>query len=134
MVDFWVLQGGRETILVVDVENQTSTIAIGNVELPVHSIPPAELAAARIWISNWERILPAISSCRLQIAPSLLRSIQKFVYEPMQLSRIEQEFVTGDPTLVRAAIFSLLHAGNLQASQLHTEQLSFLTRFQPARP
>jgi len=68
------------------------------------------------------------------MVPSFLRSILKFVSEPMQLSRIEQEFVTGDSTLVRAAIFNLLHAGSLQAPQLHTEQLSFLTCFRPVRP
>jgi len=92
MVDFWVLQEGREALLIVAAENQPSMTTIDDAELPVYSIPFAELAAARIWISNWERMLPAISSCRLQIAPSLLRSIQKFVDEPMQLSRIEQQF------------------------------------------
>ena len=134
LVDFWVLQEDREALLIVDGENQPSTITIGNAELHVRSIPPAELAAARIWIGNWERMLPAITSCRPQMSPSFLRSILKFISEPMQLSRIEQEFVTGDSTLVRAAIFNLLHAGSLQAPQLHTEQLSFLTCFRPVRP
>lgn len=131
LVDFWILQEGREALLIVAQENQPSTIMIGDEELPVRSIPSAELAAARTWIGNWERMLPAMTSCRTQIAPSLLRSILKFVSESMQLSRIEQEFVTADPTLVRAAIFNLLHAGKLTAPQLHTEHLSFLTCFQP---
>lgn len=48
-----------------------------------------------------------------------------------QLSRIEQEFVTGDPSLVRAATFKLLHVGCLQAPQLHTQPLSYLTHFAP---
>jgi len=134
LADFWVLQKGREALLLVDVEDPRSTIAVGDAELPVRSIPRAELAAARIWIGNWERMLPAITSCRAQMTPSFRRSILRFVSEPMQLSRIEQEFVTGDPTLVRAAIFTLLHAGNLLAPKLHTEPLSFLTCFQPARP
>jgi hypothetical protein len=74
-----------------------------------------------------------MTSCRQKITPSFQQSILKFIAEPMQLSRIEQEFATGDPTLVRAAAFNLLHDGKVQAPQLHTEPLSFLTCFQPAR-
>ena len=131
-VDFWILQEDQEVLLVVDVDEHPSTITLGDAELPVRSVPLAELAAARTWIANWERMLPAMISCRSQ-TPSLLRSVLKFVSGPMLLSRIEQEFATGDPTLVRAAIFALLHAGNLQAPQLHTEQLSLLTCFEPVR-
>jgi hypothetical protein len=134
LADFWVRQGDREMLLIVDAERQASTATIGDAELAVRTIPPAELAAGRIWISNWQRMLPAITSCRQQISLSFQQSILKFVSEPMQLSRIEQEFVTGDPTLVRAAIFTLLHGGELQAPQLHTDALSFLTCFQPVRP
>lgn len=133
LVDFWVLEDGREALLIVDLEDQPSPMRIGCAELPVRSVPLAELAAGRIWIANWERMLPVMTSCRSQMTPSLLRSILKFVSEPMQLSRIEQEFVTSDPTSVRAAIFNLLHAGSLQARQLQTEQLSFLTCFEPVR-
>ena len=56
------------------------------------------------------------------------------VSEPMQLSRIERELGTGDLATVRAAIFTLLHRGQLHAPQLKTESLSFLTCFQPVRP
>jgi len=133
LVDFWVMQEGRESLLIVDTEGPASLLGLDGVELPVRSIPCAELAAARVWIGNWERMLPVMISCRSQLAPSFFRSILKFVSEPMQLSRIEQEFATGDPTLVRAAVYTLLHAGSLRAPQLHTEQLSFLTCFHPMR-
>jgi hypothetical protein len=127
------MQEGREAFLVVDTDVPASSLALDGVELPVRSIACAELAAARVWIGNWERMLPVMITCRSQLAPSFLRSILKFVCEPMQLSRIEEEFATGDPTLVRAAVYTLLHAGSLQAPQLHTEQLSFLTCFHPMR-
>ena len=133
LVDFWILRDDQEALLIVDVGSQSSMITLGDAVLPVQRVPLAELAAARIWIANWERMLPAMISCRSQMAPSLLRSVLKFVSEPMPLSRIEREFATGDPTLVRAAIFTLLHAGNLRAPQLHTEQLSYLTCFEPVR-
>ncbi|WP_308356653.1 MULTISPECIES: hypothetical protein [Burkholderia] len=42
---------------------------------------------------------------------------------------IEREFSVGDPALVRAAVFGLLHAGHVDAVDLRTEPLSLLTRF-----
>lgn len=131
LVDFWVVQENGEVLLIVDAESPVSALAQDGVELPVRSVPCAELAAARTWIDNWERMLPVIASCRSQLTAPLLQSILHFVSEPMQLSRIEHQFIKGDPTLIRAAIFTLLHVGSLQAPQLHTEQLSFLTRFHP---
>jgi hypothetical protein len=134
VADFWTRQRDHETFLIIDEKSQPTTVTIHDTELPVRTIHPVELAAARVWTDNWERMLPAIISCRLLISPSLLQSISQFVCEPMQLSRIEREFGTGDLALVRAAVFTLLHRGRLQAPQLHTEPLSFLTCFHPVRP
>ena len=132
--DFWVKLAGSEMLLTVEWDSQTPTFTIDEIELSVRMVLPAELATARIWISNWMRMLPCITSCRQLIAKSLINSVLKFVAEPKPLSRIEQEFSTGDPTLVRAAIFSLLHQGQLQAPQLHTEPLSYQIFFQAGGP
>lgn len=132
-VDFWVRYKDREVLLVLDAENQVSTVTLDDTELAVRNVLPVELAAARVWIGNWERILPLIISCRQQISSSLQNSILKFVVAPMPLARIEQEFVTGDPTMIRAAVFDLLRQGKLQSSQLQTEPLSYRTVFQPGR-
>lgn len=113
LADFWVQRADRKILLVVDAENPVSTIAIGDAELEIRPIPLAELVAARVWICNWERMLPVITSCRQQTTLSFQQSILKFVVEPTQLSRIEREFSTGDPSLVRAAVFTLLHDGKL---------------------
>jgi hypothetical protein len=48
---------------------------------------------------------------------------------PHTLLEIEREFAVGDPVLVRAAVFGLLHAGRIDAADLRTEPLSLLTRF-----
>lgn len=132
-VDFWVRQPDRELLLVIDEQRQASTFTIGDVELTVRTILPIELAAARIWIDNWECMLPAIVSCRQLLSGSFLRVVLKSVCEPMQLSRIEAELGTNDLPLVRAAVFTLLHRGQLQAPCLHTEPLSFLTCIQPVK-
>lgn len=131
LADFWTRQKDHEALLVIDEKSLASAITIGDAELLVRTILPIELAAARIWTDNWECMLPAIISCRQLLTQSFLASALHAIAEPLQLSRIERELSTGDPTLVRAAVFTLLHRGKLQAPQLHTEQLSFLTCFQP---
>lgn len=120
-------------LLIVNGEGQTPTVTIDDIEMPIRAVPPAEIAAARIWIGNWTRMLPCITSCRQLLSKSLTNSVLKFVSAPMPLSRIEQEFAAGDPTLVRATVFSLLHQGQLQSPQLQTDPLSYLTCFQPGR-
>lgn len=78
-------------------------------------------------------MLPTIVSCRQLVSRSFLQAVLTGISEPMQLSRIEATFGAGDPTLIRAAVFTLLQHGQLQAPQLRTEQLSPLTCFQPIR-
>jgi hypothetical protein len=97
--------------------------------LALRLVPRAELVAARVWIDNWHRMLPSIVATRGLIPASLLNGIERFTKQPQQLMTIEREFSTGDPTIVRAATFRLLHAGRLTAPDLRTESLSLLTPF-----
>jgi len=61
----------------------------------------------------------------------MLDAIVGFVKEATPLSSIERALAEGDPMIVRAAVFTLLHAGRLRAPCLHTEALSLLTPFLP---
>jgi hypothetical protein len=63
------------------------------------------------------------------VPASLLSTIERFVCSPQPLLAVEREFSTGDPALIRTALFSLLHAGRVRAPELHTECLSLLTSF-----
>lgn len=131
LVDYWVRYKDSEVLLVIDAQDHPPEVAIGDVTLTVRRVPLGELAAARTWISNWEQMLPCLIACRELISQPLANSIAKFVSEPMPLSRIERQFITGDPAVVRATVFSLLHRGRLRAPMLATEPLSFLTCFEP---
>ena len=131
VADFWVVQEDSEMLLLVTGECKTSTLTMNGTDLPIRTVSQAERVAARIWIDNWTRILPCITCCSQLIPKSLTNSVLRCVAEPMPLARIEKELATGDPTLIRAAVFSLLHGGQLQAPQLQTEPLSYLTCFQP---
>lgn len=132
MVDYWARRNDREIFFIVGDETELPLVKVAGIEFSLRMVPFAEHAAARVWIANWERMLPTITACREIMSRSLANSVLRFVSEPIQLSHIEQVFGTGDPTLVRATVFSLLHQGCLQAPQLRTTPLSFLTHFQLA--
>ncbi|MNT70659.1 hypothetical protein D3C72_2090710 [compost metagenome] len=89
----------------------------------------AELVAARTWIDNWQRMLPYLVANRALVAPTLPGEIERFIKVPQRLLAIEREFSTGDPVLVRSALFGLLHGGRANAQELRTQSLSLLTMF-----
>lgn len=97
--------------------------------LNLRLVDAAEQAASRIWIDNWQRMLPSIVATRGFVTASLLDAVERFITSPKPLLAIEREFSKGDPVLVRAAIFSLLHTGRVQAEELRTDPLSWMTKF-----
>ncbi|WP_321167036.1 hypothetical protein [Caballeronia cordobensis] len=97
--------------------------------MTVRLLDAAELAATRVWIDNWQRMLPCLIATRDLVATSLLDSIERFVATAQSLLAIEREFSTDDPILSRAAVFALLHAGRISAPELRTKPLSWLTHF-----
>jgi hypothetical protein len=132
-VDFSVRYADRDELLIAadspvyedaDVRDTINTLAS-----PIRFIPRAELVAARMWIDNWHRMLPSLVATRGLISASLLKGIERFANKPQQLGTIEREFSTGDPTVVRAATFRLLHEGRLSAPDLRAESLSLITPF-----
>lgn len=130
LVDYWVKQDDCESLLIIGDGDTLSTAAIDDTSYSIKSISHVDLMAAQTWLENWERILPIITSCHSLISDSLLKSIQRLVSSPMPLLEIEKEMSPAEPTLVRAAVFTLLHRGRLRAPQLKTEELSFLTQFE----
>jgi hypothetical protein len=132
IADFWVGSRNGETLLVIGEDCPMREVSIGGASLPIRSVPIAELAAARQWIANWERMLPYIVACRTCLSDAVIQAVAAFVTAPMPLTQIERYFASSDPTLVRGAVFSLLHRGRLRAPQLHTHPLSLLTTFEPA--
>ncbi|GAB7544024.1 hypothetical protein [Cupriavidus sp. 8B] len=97
-------------------------------------VDASKLAASRIWIDNWLRMLPSIVATRGLVPVSLLDAVERFVASPQPLLTIEREFSRGDPVLVRAAIFSLLHAGRVSARELRIDPLSWMMTFEAATP
>ena len=103
--------------------------------LSIRQVGPAELGAARVWIANWQRMLPYVVVDQGLISPMLSEAIVRFVPVPQRLLAIEHEFSTGDPVLCRAALFGLLYSGRVRAPELHTAlRLCSVTSCNRSRP
>src|SRR6185437_13047402 len=138
VVDFWTTSDDHECLVLLSESTPAGDRPRNRIDLDpeafaVRHIDAAERAAARVWTGNWQRILPVLVAARGLVRPSLADSIERFVASPQSLMAIEREFSTGDPALVRAAVFELLHRGRIQAQELHTESLSYMTRFNAIR-
>ncbi|MGA4395639.1 hypothetical protein ACI2T9_12420 [Ralstonia nicotianae] len=136
LADFWVRYESREELVVLSEADDEEGAAVGkgrqldDSQIDIRIVPPAELASVRVWIDNWQRMLPTLVANRGLPAASLMTAIQRFATtQPRQLLTIEREYATGDPVLVRTAVYELLRMGRLCAPILHTEALSLLTLF-----
>ncbi|MEX3973794.1 hypothetical protein [Paraburkholderia caribensis] len=134
LADFWARYVDRDELVILDdipCEGITTKPdrALDENRLAIRQVVSAELAAARIWIENWQRMLPCLIANRGLMSPTLPQAIARFARQPQRLLDIEREFSTGDPVLVRAAVFDLLHNGRVSAPDLRTQPLSLLTSF-----
>jgi hypothetical protein len=126
LADFWVRYADREELILVvdkddDASQALSSRELIGVSMPVRCVPRIELVAARAWIDNWQRMLPCITATRRLVSPTMSTDVERFLRHPAKLVTIEREFSTGDPVLVRAALFCLLHAGQVNAPELRTQ-------------
>jgi hypothetical protein len=134
IVDFWARFSDHECLVLLS-ELTPATERLQNrpdfdpEAFTVRYIDAVERAAARVWTENWQRMLPVLVVARGLVKPLLRDAIERFVRIPQSLLAIEREFSTGDPVLIRAAVFELLHLGRIQAFELRTESLSLMTRF-----
>jgi hypothetical protein len=129
VIDFWVQSNECEQFLQIGDDAPAAQSIPNFPTICLRNVPLAELAAHRQWLANCERMLPYINGCHGVDLSGLEVSIVRFLNEPSQLSRIEREFAMGDPSVVRAALFSALLDGRVHSAELRTHPLSTLTSF-----
>lgn len=134
IADFWVrFVDSNELVILDDCGMKGEAKAAGrdldSDALPIRHVAPGELAAARVWTANWQRMLPYLIVNRGLVPTTLAQKIVNFVGHPQRLLDIEREFAATDSALVRAALFGLLHSGRVKAPELQTQQLSLLASF-----
>jgi hypothetical protein len=69
-----------------------------------------------VWIDNWMRILPYLSSNSRFVSDRLLNDIEQAAKTVQTIGEIERDFQPNDVVLVRTAIFMLIHRGKLSGS------------------
>ncbi len=132
LIDFWVQRHDRAEMLLLDRDDRAQPVLEQIDGVPLRRVARAELAAAGIWIANWQRMLPVINATRGLLPKDLIKSVANFVREPVALSRVEHAMSVGDPSIARGAIFELLRTGRLLAPTLQTQPLSLHTLLEPA--
>ena len=132
LIDFWVQRRNGEEMLLLGHGDAEQVVPDHIDGMALRVVAPAELAAANIWVTNWQRMLPVINATRTLLPKGLAKSVLSFVREPIALARIEHQFSIGDPSLVRGVIFELLRTGGLCAPALHTLPLALHTLLEPA--
>jgi len=126
--DLWARREGHESFAVIT----EGEIPKAWMDLPVTRVSAAELAAKRIWLRNWQTMLPAVIATRDIIQRNQRNEVLRRVREPLPLAAIERDLCVGEPTWLRGCIFHLLLEGALKAPELHEAPLSLSTRIGPA--
>ena len=132
-IDFWVQRTDREEFVLVAHRDAASRLPARIDGIEVHHITDADLAAARAWVANWQRLLPVINATRALMSTTLMKSVRSFVCEPTPLAGIEQQFAAGDPAVVRGTVFEMLRTGELAAPTLRVQALTLHSIVEPAR-
>ena len=131
LVDFWIRHRDGDAMLLLEPAPQEAMPPqIEGVDIRI--VPAAELAAAGIWIANWQRMLPVVTATRSFVPRALTKAVLQRVHEPAPLATVEHALSRGDPSLVRGAIYDLLRTGRLGAPSLHTQPLTLHTLLEPA--
>ncbi|WP_317465863.1 hypothetical protein, partial [Chromohalobacter sp. HP20-39] len=81
MAEFWVRYETRDELVLLSESDDEGMVVdkgrqLDDSEIDIRVVPPAELAASRVWIDNWQRMLPTIVANRGLPAASLLTAIR----------------------------------------------------------
>src|SRR5215469_5578732 len=92
LADFQVRYADRQELLLlpdpVAVDNGKPHANLKASAVTVRLLEPAELAASRIWIDNWQRMLPCLIATRDLRTTSLLNAVERFVATAQSLLAI----------------------------------------------
>ena len=125
LADFWVRAGRRELCWVVTSESGPARAGILSPDenIDVRYVHAKNLDSRSIWIENWMRILPYLSSNTRFVNDQLLADVEQAALKAPTLGDIERDFQPHDIVLVRTAAFMLLHRGKLKAEALRIQPL-----------
>jgi hypothetical protein len=132
LADFWVMRDGREQWLSIDdnareladAHDQRTASQTSQSASDVEIISRQEIECHRVWIQNWLSLLPYLATGAHLIELTLLANVVEFFDHAATMDEAEQHFSRIDPVLVRTAIITGLHGGQLVSADLITLTLS----------
>ena len=131
LISYWVSRKQAQEFVVFDTGQSRTDLPNEHDGKPLRVITSLELAAASIWIDNWQRMLPVVNCSVNLVTPALKRSVLALCNASITLFSVERELAKTQPMLVRTAVFDLLRTGRLAAPSLHTQKLSLHTLLEP---
>ncbi|MCE3602815.1 hypothetical protein LXA47_04270 [Massilia sp. P8910] len=134
VVDFWVRRkSGQEFWLLLRPseldDNGAPTLSPGfhtwstSGQHTIKLITPESLATSRQLLENWGWIIRDLSAFAKFVDKVFLDEVKIAVTDPVDLGRLECKFVERDPTLVRVAVFLLLHQGRALCHSLSAARI-----------
>ena len=133
VIDFWVNRGRHASFWLLATDKAEHVTWPQRVhELPLRVIRREELVAQSIRVQNWSRIVPYLASFARHLDPRLQQDVLGRLAKPHRLERLEASFHPLDAASVRAAVFTLLAAGDVVAPELERTPLGPTTVFKRA--
>lgn len=135
VVDFWVRFHDREELWILLRPSESdadpnphaampafATWAASN-KMAVRFIQPIDPREQLTYIDNWGRIIRELSANRRFVSPALVARVRECIGTSRSMAALISFFPEEDPVLLRAAAFSLLHAGMLRCTDINTQPL-----------
>ena len=89
LIDFWVAGRSNEEMLVLERGQVAAKLPSSVQDIPPRLVRAAEQAAAAVWVSNWQRLIPVINVTRGLAPETLVKSVLSPVHKPLALSLID---------------------------------------------
>jgi hypothetical protein len=97
----------------------------------VNFIRPDSLNVNKNLLDNWGWILRDLSAFGRLVDKKFVDAVRAAIRAPIEMARLENEFLERDPILVRVAVFSLLHCGHVLCRSLGDARISPSTVIEP---
>lgn len=135
-MDFWVKKNDQEELWLILRPSEHDWLAQG--DAPTHAFKvwaetnklnlrlllPETFVKTQVWLDNWIEILGYLSPNVGVIPKSITKEIVDYATQPKTIRELEENFASTDRTLVRSAIFNLVHQGKLKIPDLEKSSIT----------
>lgn len=89
----------------------------------IRCLDPVHVAGQKVALANWGAIIRDLSAFERFVPQSLCNELAVAMTQPQTIRQLQEGFVNHDNTMVRVAVYMLLHQGRASCKQLETHAL-----------